>query len=121
MTKQETARKDGQHTPGPWAAWDNDGTGTLPCVLSKGVTAAGNFYVSQCNVYEDARRIVACVNACEGINPEAVPDLLAACRETLSLLMNYETGKTKSTFNDGRVLASIGPLAGAIRKAEGRE
>ena len=27
----------------------------------------------------NARRIVACVNACEGINPEAVPDLLAAC------------------------------------------
>ena len=24
--------------------------------------------------------IVACVNACEGINPEAVPELLAACK-----------------------------------------
>lgn len=26
----------------------------------------------------NAERIVACVNACEGINPEAVPDALAA-------------------------------------------
>ena len=26
----------------------------------------------------NAQRIVACVNACEGINPEAVPDLLEA-------------------------------------------
>ena len=25
-------------------------------------------------------RIVACVNGCEGVNPGAVPDLLAACR-----------------------------------------
>jgi hypothetical protein len=29
---------------------------------------------------EHAEDIVACVNACEGINPEAVPDLLAACK-----------------------------------------
>lgn len=29
----------------------------------------------------NVRRIVACVNALAGLNPEAVPDLLAACRE----------------------------------------
>ena len=28
----------------------------------------------------NALRIVACVNACEGINPEAVPELLKACK-----------------------------------------
>lgn len=27
-----------------------------------------------------AARLVACWNACEGINPEAVPELLAACK-----------------------------------------
>jgi len=47
------------HTPGPWKAWDDDGTGTLPCVLSDQVTAFGNFYVAQCNVYNDARLIAA--------------------------------------------------------------
>ena len=59
------------HTPGPWTAWDDDGTGTLPCVLSESVTNAGNFYVAQCNVFEDARLIAA------------APDLLAACEAAL--------------------------------------
>ena len=30
-----------------------------------------------------AELVCACVNACEGINPEAVPDLLEACQQTL--------------------------------------
>ena len=45
------------HTPGPWKAYDDDGTGTLPCVLSGKVNAGGNFYVAQCNVFADARLI----------------------------------------------------------------
>jgi hypothetical protein len=48
-----------KHTPGPWTAHDDDGTGTLPCVLSKQVTSFGNFYVAQCNVFEDARLVAA--------------------------------------------------------------
>jgi len=36
---------------------DDDGTGTLPCVLSAHVTEYGNFYVAQCNNYADARLI----------------------------------------------------------------
>lgn len=47
------------HTPGPWEAWDDDGTGTLPCVLAKQVTDYGNFYVAQCNVFADAQFIAA--------------------------------------------------------------
>ena len=47
------------HTPGPWRACDDDGTGTLPCVLANQVTSYGNFYVAQCNVYDDARFIAA--------------------------------------------------------------
>ena len=48
-----------KHTPGPWTAHDDDGTGTLPCVLSDKTNAGGNFYVAQCNVFEDARLIAA--------------------------------------------------------------
>ena len=33
----------------------------------------------------NADRIVACVNACEGINPEAVPGLLEACEALAAL------------------------------------
>lgn len=32
------------------------------------------------------KELIASANACEGINPEAVPDLLEACKEALSLL-----------------------------------
>lgn len=42
------------HSTGPWKAHDDDGTGTLPCVLSDKVTPFGNFYVAQCNRFEDA-------------------------------------------------------------------
>jgi len=55
-------------TPGPWEARDDDGTGTLPCVLSDKVNAGGNFYVAQCNVFSDAVAIAA------------LPELLTACR-----------------------------------------
>ena len=34
-------------------------------------------------VAANARRIIACVNACAGINPEAVPDLIQSLEETL--------------------------------------
>ena len=37
-----------------------------------------------------ATLIVACVNACAGINPEAVPDLLEALRKTAALLSDFE-------------------------------
>jgi len=32
----------------------------------------------------NASRIVACVNGCQGINPDAVPDLLAALKNVIS-------------------------------------
>jgi hypothetical protein len=48
-----------EHTPGPWTAHDVDGTGILPCVLSDKVNPGGNFYVAQCNRYQDARLIAA--------------------------------------------------------------
>lgn len=59
-TKQiATETKFEGFTPGPWDAHDDDGTGTLPCVLSPSVNAGGNFYVAQCNSYADAALIAA--------------------------------------------------------------
>jgi hypothetical protein len=70
-----------QHTPEPWE-------------LTRHATPD---YAPQCGIYSEdhpadfaivkgeanARRIVACVNACKGINPEAVPDLLEALQDVL--------------------------------------
>ena len=50
----------------------------------------GHYVASTTNCYEseqtnsaNAQRIAACLNACAGINPEAVPDVVAALRGLL--------------------------------------
>lgn len=66
------------HTPGPWTAHDDDGTGTMPCVLSGSVNRGGNFYVAQCNNYADARLIAA------------APDLLGALQAIMIFVLTEE-------------------------------
>lgn len=76
-----------KHTPGRWQL------GTVPSSASDGSpvrrienTDKGQSMQTLCDVYgltqeeadANAARIVACVNACEGINPEAVPDTVKA-------------------------------------------
>lgn len=38
----------------------------------------------------DAERIVACVNSCAGLNPEAIPELVQAARDARAILRNNE-------------------------------
>ena len=52
----------------------------------------GHYVASTTNCYEseqtnsaNAQRIAACLNACAGINPEAVPDVVAALRAVNAL------------------------------------
>ena len=60
-----------QHTAEPWRTENGD------VVCKEGPIAA----VMLPNDRANATRIVACVNACEGINPEAVPELLEALKD----------------------------------------
>jgi len=66
----------------------------------------------------NAERLAACWNACEGINPEAVKDLLEACRalvlEWNSCFEGQDTGYDGTPLHDCVMLASA-----AIAKAEG--
>jgi len=71
-----------KHTPGPWT-WENQqatvwaddfGLQVCGCMSRPGVGMQHDMEVNRAN----ARRIVACVNGCEGINPDAAPGLLAA-------------------------------------------
>jgi len=86
-----------QHTPGPWTAHDDDGTGTLPCVLSDTVNMGGNFYVAQCNVFADARLIAS------------APLLLAALRAIVKIM----DGSQPKDYPGALMVAQA-----AIRKAE---
>ena len=70
-----------RHTPEPWGVWLNpDGCNrgmiTDDALARHIVYVVGNTHEAKAN----GRRIVACVNACAGINPEAVPKLLEALK-----------------------------------------
>jgi hypothetical protein len=57
---------------------------TMPC-LSFAFGQCGALVIGE-NIEANASRIVSCVNSCAGINPEAVPELLAACKEMLAYI-----------------------------------
>ncbi len=81
-----------QHTAEPWKVCEpmeppsemigpvNRGDG--PWIVAR--TVGGNDKAN-------AERIVACVNGCAGINPEAVPELLKTLRSIRDALAEYQT------------------------------
>ena len=97
-----------KHTPEPWniptvgsgkMIWDSKGT----CIA---------LVRSLDNAEANAKRIVACVNACEGINPEAVSDMYAALVHiTDAFEINIDGAHAEAIFNKAKK---------AIAKAEGR-
>jgi hypothetical protein len=89
MNKNKTVSA---HTPGPWASCKPRESHTKhPLIVGTGfhngkiatMGAPGKFWSTPEREQANADRIVACVNACEGINPEAVPDLVAALEDAL--------------------------------------
>ena len=70
------------HTPGPWFLHGKPGYEALEIFGTNRPIAKSLYHLGSEDNEADAnaRRIVACVNACEGINPEAVPELLAVCK-----------------------------------------
>lgn len=75
----------------------------------------------------NADRIVSCVNACEGINPEAVPELLAACKRGQELIRHLCMGPLDAAAQYGPdyepptsddIVAEIRLIQAAIAKAE---
>lgn len=72
------------HTPEPWEARpDNGRRGAAISIFGPGE------YICQTSgrCKANSQRIVACVNACKGINPEAVPLLFEAM---LEVVKHYE-------------------------------
>ena len=96
-----------KHTPGPWmiGAGYNDAT--------PGHVCAGRRLIAACRGYvnnrdpntgdendANAEHIVRCVNACEGINPKAVPAMLQALE--LSLVAINASIDIEGTYTAGR-------------------
>ncbi len=95
-----------QHTPEPWYYRQGG-----ECVMAPDdwVCIVHNNDHREAN----ARRIVACVNACKGINPEAVPDLLEALQV---LLLAYETAKEGARVRIGAELKARAAITKATKK-----
>lgn len=104
-----------KHTPGPWEAHDNDGTVTLPCVLSEKTNCGGNFYVARCpnGNFADARLIAA------------APELLEALRFCVKML-DDDGGKAQGVFYSNALaphtddMTALEYLQATIAKAEGK-
>lgn len=115
---------DEQHTPEPWyykteKGFAESGEGQLvnAQIISKGppetlVMAAWTCCDDNKCRKIDIERIVACVNACKGINPEAIPDLLLACK---MIVVNIE-----AAVSSGRLVSTalFRQVEDAISKAK---
>jgi len=98
-----------KHTPGPWEVdADNIHAGNVATLHGDNGTFAEiwsrQWLTEQhCDQHANASRIVACVNACEGIaDPSAVPGLLEACKSALALIEISTDYKGMSTSRELR-------------------
>jgi hypothetical protein len=100
---------DTKHTPEPWPTpvrFDIIGPADDDC---SNYWEIGDFGMLERE--EDADRIVACVNGCAGINPEAVPEFVHLARLVASLNENHlEIGA-------GRMLEMVTVARNALAKA----
>lgn len=78
-----------KHTPEPWCKLND--CGTVKIWGPQGDCVAVNIGCS-CDNEANADRIVSCINNCAGINPEAVPDVVAALREAINWAEGYAQG-----------------------------
>ena len=112
-----------QHTPGPW---DLQNKGDLYSPSGRVEIVGGVKVEGRRNLptvirmkdlsdrsYADARRIVACVNGCAGINPEAVPELLVAADLAVHVYQISDREQFKAHFGP-----IVDKLQAAIAKAE---
>jgi hypothetical protein len=78
MNATQPTATETTHTPGTWYREGRTVRSDFPV----GGPDRAPFTSDICKVVDEADgdRIVACVNACKGINPEAVPEMLEALR-----------------------------------------
>ena len=77
-----------KHTPEPWKVTVQE-NGYVCIETAYGThrdILTGDFITLKAS---NAERIVACVNACEGLNPEAIPEMLEALQEMVSVACEY--------------------------------
>ena len=77
------------HTPEPWPIWGDE--------------PGMHRTVHICEGDSDSAR--ECVNACAGINPEAVPKLMEVCRRAANIVSAHEIGQLRASAQLALALA----------------
>ena len=128
---------DVKHTSEPWSAAKTTPKGYragtfYECRIQYGTTKPGNtiavvhmggdgaLYSAEDGVQANADRIVSCVNACAGINPEAVPEMVEALRELESSMVEPDTGEIHYAC-ESLVAEWVMKIRAALAKATGEE
>ena len=113
-----------QQTPEPWDIQNRGNlhgdSGRVVVVDRHQMAIARMVDLSEVS-YADARRIIACVNGCAGINPEAVPELLEALRKLWEFKVQYHRDETAEELLDALTTQFEGlqeTARAAIAKAE---
>jgi hypothetical protein len=85
-----------RHTPEPWfrhfgqAIYSGPHHDPSARLLFMGTPTNGTAEQLD-EAFANSARVIACVNACAGINPEAVPDLVAALTDLVDWMDNLPT------------------------------
>ena len=122
-TNQPTA----QHTQEPWVKHQHDPFEPrwIMTLEPKALFIARMGHPAGCDSPDqdteaaNADRIIDCVNACAGINPEAVPDLLEVCQSIMAGVKAGNLYITQRGSLTGIACKSLSALQAAIAKAEG--
>lgn len=108
-----------KHTPGPWIVEDVSEDG-LAVFSETGPIVAQCHRPDASDHAANAERIIACVNGCEGLNPEAFGDLLEALKHIVDAASERDYGLSDLASAKMRKLGkAIQGAENAIAKAEG--
>jgi len=112
-----------KHSPEPWAAVSNGEYPRRPTIIYGGpkhvaiATMDCDFVASVENGAANGHRIVSCVNACQSLNPEAVPELLAMLVEARKWIGSMGTIAVNA---DTKTQKEFGQLMGAYKTLPAR-
>lgn len=100
-----------QHTPEPWVV--GRGGGSEPFSIEAATRTVALVKTCRQEGEHNASRIVSCVNACKGLNPEAIPELVEAAKAALAV---FRLELTQWRVEPNHAVMHL--LAAALAKAE---
>ncbi|MGL4928013.1 MAG: hypothetical protein ACRC4K_14690 [Plesiomonas shigelloides] len=120
------------HNPAPWRFGDMYNSIVCDTYIfeikgSDAVDAYGGHMICESVAKRNAARIIACVNACEGVSNEdliegaSVKEIIEQRDELLSVLKQVLIDCENEFYHGGRVFTDEGAIRAVIEKVEGKK